>query len=70
MVEAPQRNVKIKIQLNFFTLSGIGPLRVNIEMKIKSLGYDKLDELRDLFNLTNLIKSEICFTKNYKSLID
>ena len=25
--EAPQRSVKIKIELNFFTLSGIGPLR-------------------------------------------
>ena len=27
---APQRNVKIKIYLKFFTLSGIGPLRVNL----------------------------------------
>ena len=37
--------------------------------KSKSLGYDKLDEFCDLFNLTNLIKSETSFTKNYKSLI-
>ena len=42
----------------------------NIDMKSKSLGYDKLDEFCDLFNLTNLIKSETCFTKNHKSLID
>ena len=42
----------------------------NIDMKSKSLGYDKLDEFCDLFNLTILIKSETCFTKNHKSLID
>ena len=36
----------------------------NIDMKSKNLGYDKLDdEFCDLFNLTNLIKSETCFTK-------
>ena len=28
--EVPQRSVKIKIQFNFFTLSGIGTLRVNV----------------------------------------
>ena len=42
----------------------------NIDMKRKSLGYDKLDEFCDLFNLTNLIISETCCTKNHKSLID
>ena len=42
----------------------------NIDTKSKGLGYDKLDEFYDLFNLTNLIKSETCFTKNHKSLID
>ena len=41
-----------------------------IDLKSKSLGYDKLDEFYDLFNLSNLIKSETCFTKNHKSLID
>ena len=41
----------------------------NIDVKSKSLGYDKLDEFYDLFNLTNLIKSETSFTKNSKSLI-
>ena len=42
----------------------------NVDMKSKSLGYDKRDEFCDLFNLTNVIKSETCFTKNHKSLID
>ena len=42
----------------------------NIDVKRRSLGYDKLDEFCDLFNVTNLIKQEICFTKNHKSLID
>ena len=42
----------------------------NIDMKNKSLGYGKLDEFCNLFNLTNWIKSEICFTNNHKSLID
>ena len=40
----------------------------NIGMKSKSLGDDKLDEFWDIFNLTNLIKSETCFKKNHKSL--
>ena len=35
-------------------------------IKSKSLGYDQLDEFCDKFNLTNLIKSETCFTKNHK----
>ena len=39
-------------------------------MKSKSLRYDKLDQFCNLFNLTNLIKSETCFTKSHKSLID
>ena len=42
----------------------------NIDVKSKSLGYDKLDEFCGLFNLTNFIKPETCFTKNHKSLMD
>ena len=42
----------------------------HIDVKSKSLGYDKLDKFCDLYNLTKLIKSKICFTKNHKSLID
>ena len=33
-------------------------------------GFDKLSEMFDTFNLMNLIKSETCYTKNHKSLID
>ena len=33
-------------------------------------GFDKLEELCDTFNLTNLIKSETCYTNNHKLTID
>ena len=33
-------------------------------------GFDKLEELRDTFNLTNLIKSEIFCINNHKLTID
>ena len=42
----------------------------NIDQKIKVIGFNKLDEFCDLFNLTNLIKTETCFTKSHKSHID
>ena len=42
----------------------------NIDVKSQNLGSDYLDEFCILFNPTNLIKSETCFTKNHKSLID
>ena len=42
----------------------------NIEFKNKGAGFDKLSEMYDTFNLTNLIKSETCYTKNHKSLTD
>ena len=32
--------------------------------------FDKLEELCNTFNLTNLIKSETCYTNNHKSTID
>ena len=32
-------------------------------------GFDKLEELRDRFNLTNLIKSETCYINNHKLTI-
>ena len=41
----------------------------NIDFKNKEAGFDKLSEMCDNFNLTNLIKSETCCTKNHKSLI-
>ena len=42
----------------------------NIDFKNKEAGFDKLSEMCDTFNLTNFIKSETCFTKNHKSIID
>ena len=42
----------------------------NIDLKIKGFGFNKLDELCNLFNLTNLIKTETCFTKSHESFID
>ena len=42
----------------------------NIDTKCKDIETDKLEELCDVFNLKNLVKSETCFTKDNKSLID
>ena len=38
--------------------------------KASSTAYDKLEQLSDTFNLTNLVKSELCFMNNHKSTID
>ena len=43
---------------------------IDIDSKCKDIGTDKLEELCDAFNLKNLVKSETCFTKDNKSLID
>ena len=40
----------------------------NIDFKTKGAGFDKLSKMYDIFNLTNLIKSETSDTKNHKSL--
>ena len=42
----------------------------NIDLKIKGFGFNKLDQFCNLFNLTNLIKTDTCFPKSHKSLID
>ena len=42
----------------------------NIDPKTKGFGFNKLYQFCDLFNLTNLIKTETLFTKSHKSLID
>ena len=42
----------------------------NIGLMIKGFGFSKLDQFCDLFNLTNLIKTETCFTRSHKFLID
>ena len=39
---------------------------INIVFKNKGVGFDELSEMCDTFNLTNLIKSETCYTKNHK----
>ena len=41
-----------------------------IDFKNRGAGFYKLNEMCDTFILTNLIKSETCYTKNHKSLID
>ena len=33
-------------------------------------GFDKMEELCDTFNLTNIMKSETCYINNHKSTID
>ena len=42
----------------------------NIDVKVAGRELDKLEEFCDLFNLTNLIRNETCFTRNHKSTID
>ena len=42
----------------------------NIGFKNKEAGFNKLGEMYDTFSFTKLIKSETCYTKHHKSLID
>ena len=42
----------------------------NIDIKSSKSDKDKLENVCDLFNLTNLVHSETCFMKNGKSTID
>ena len=42
----------------------------NIDINTAGMDVDKLDEFCNLFDLTNLIKTETCCTKNHKSTID
>ena len=53
----------------FDNLIIMGDFNIDITKKDCS-GFDKLEELRDTFNLTNLIKSETCCINNHKSTID
>ena len=43
---------------------------LNIDAKVVCRELDKLEEVFDLFNLTNLIRYETCFTKDHKSTTD
>ena len=38
--------------------------------KTDCIGFRKLEEFCDNFNLTSIVKSNACFTKNNKSIID
>ena len=42
----------------------------NIDIRIKGREYEKFEDFCILFNLSNLIKTETCFSKNHKSTID
>ena len=42
----------------------------SIDKRNKGREYDKLEDVCSLFNLSNLIKSETCSSKNHKSTID
>ena len=39
----------------------------NVDVKVAGRGLDKLEEFWDLFNLTNVIRNEKCFTRDHKS---
>ena len=42
----------------------------NIDIKCKGVGSNYLSDFCDLFHLTNIAKSDTCFTKTHTSLID
>ena len=42
----------------------------SIDAKVAGRELDKFEEFWDLFNLTNLIRNETCFTRDHKSTID
>ena len=58
-----------KVVTKFDNLIIMGDFNIAVT-KENCSGFDKLEELCDTFNLTNLIKSETCYTNNYKSTID
>ena len=54
---------------NYDSIILMGDFNIDIK-KENSIAYDKLEEFRDTFKLTNLVKSETCFMNNHKSTID
>ena len=42
----------------------------NIDINTAEMNVDKLDEFGNLFDLSSLIKTETCCSKNHKSTID
>ena len=47
----------------------MGDFNIDIN-KDEAIGHDKLDVFCNTLNLTNLVKSDTCFTNNHKSTID
>ena len=47
----------------------MGDFNVDLN-KTDCIGFGKLEEFCDNFNLTNIVKRNICFTKNDKSMIN
>ena len=45
-------------------------LTIALDINTARMDVDKLDEFCNLFDLTNLIKTETCCTKNHKSTTD
>ena len=58
----------VKSSLAYGTFINMGDF--NIDINTAGIEVDKLDEFCNLFELTNLIKTETSCTKNYKSTID
>ena len=42
----------------------------NIDIKCKGVGSNNLSDFCDLFHLTNIVRSDTCFTKTHASLMD
>ena len=53
----------------FDNLIIMGDFNIDITKEYFS-GFDKLEELHDKFNLTNLIKSKTCYINNHKLTTD
>ena len=46
----------------------MGDFSIDIRTKVRE--YEKFEDFCSLFNISNLIKLETCFSKNHKSTID
>ena len=51
------------------TFAVMGDFNIDLN-KTDCIGFGKLEEFCDNFNLTNIVKRNTCFTKNNKSTID
>ena len=60
------RNFKVSFQIH----SNWTFQKTSFNTRNKGREYEKFEDFCSLFNLSNLIKSETCFSKNHKSTID